>query len=78
MTFYPEYETTDRYYSVKFYSWDGSVVLQPYTYTDETGATVTVQKETWEVKYGTVYDGPITNFLYRDRSKLDRLERYGF
>ena len=48
------------------------------TYIDENGSTVTTMLETWEVKYGTVYNGPITNFLYRDSSKLNDEERYGF
>jgi hypothetical protein len=28
-------------------------------------------REVWSVKYGTVYDGPIKNFLERDSSQLN-------
>ncbi len=65
MTFYPEYEQTDRYYEVKFYDYDGNIVLQN-------------GEETWSVKYDEVYDGPIKNFLYRDDSNLADNLRYGF
>jgi hypothetical protein len=78
MIFYPEYITTDRYYQVKFYNYDNTVLKQPYTYTDESGATVTEMREAWNVKYGTVYDGPVKNFLYRSSNGLSEEERYGF
>lgn len=57
MTFYPEYIVSTRQYNVKFYDYDGSVVLQD-------------GKEQWPVNYNTIYDGPIENFNYRDSSSL--------
>jgi hypothetical protein len=71
MILYPEYKETDRYYEVKFYDADGNIVPQ---LDKNTG----VQKDSWLVKYGTVYDGPVGNFLYRDDSQLGDELRYAF
>ena len=71
MILYPEYKETDRYYEVKFYDADGNVVPQ-------LDKNIGVQKDAWLVKYGTVYDGPVGNFLYRDDSQLGDELRYAF
>lgn len=78
LTFHPDYEVTDRYYSVKFYDWDGNVIKQEHIYTDAESNEITEYLDVWPVKYGTVYDGPISNFLYRDSSSLGSNLRYGF
>ena len=57
MTFYPEYIVSTRQYNVKFYDYDGTVILQD-------------GKEYWPVNYNTIYNGPIENFNYRDSSSL--------
>lgn len=74
MTFYPQYEEQDRYYEVKFYDSNNRIVLQSTV--DENGATIYL--ESWLVRYNDIYNGPITNFLYRDDSSLPDYERYDF
>ena len=65
LTFVPEYNAIDRYYEVRFYDYDGSIILQD-------------GQESWPVKYNSVYDGPIKNFYYRDSSNLSEYDRYAF
>ena len=81
LVLYPDYEETPRFYPVKFYNWDGTVLRQAQSTTDpETGAATTIWVENWMVQYGTKYDGPVTNFLERtDETGLsNEYERYGF
>ena len=65
MEFYPEYDELDRMYSVKFLDWNNDPVLQ-------NGET------TYWVKYNTKYNGPITNFYYRNDNSLKDDERWSF
>ena len=64
MVFMAEFKAIDRYYEVKFYN-GTEVILQD-------------GKESWPVRYGRTYDGPIINFCYRDDSGLPLTQRYTF
>lgn len=65
MVFYPVYIETDRYYEVRFYDYDGSIIQQN-------------GQDSYAVKYGSKYDGPMKNFNYRDSSALDLDKRWAF
>ena len=70
MTFYPDYSESPRQYSVKFKDWDGNEIVQEHS--DGTSST------SWMVDYGTLYDGPIKNYYYRDSSDLASVLRWAF
>lgn len=70
MVFYPEFNTQDRVYTVKFYDWEENIILQEST----TGESV----DRWSVVYNNRYDGPIKNFYYRDSSDLTDDYRWAF
>lgn len=62
-TFYPEYTSEKTKHSIKFYDYDGELI-----HTDE-------------IPYGSTYragGGTQVNYLYKDSSNLNTLERYGF
>ena len=68
MTFYPEFREEVRKHELKFYDYEGNVILQN-------------GKETFGVPYGSTYreaNGPLTNFYYLDSSDLPEDKRYGF
>ena len=68
MTFYPEFIEEVKKHELKFFDYNGNVILQN-------------GKETFGVPYGSTYreaNGPLTNFYYLDSSDLLDDERYGF
>lgn len=68
MVFIPEFKEEIRKHEIKFYDYDGNVILQN-------------GKETFGVPYGSTYrdaNGPLTNYWYLDSSKLPLDRRYGF
>lgn len=62
--FTPVFSTIEREYFVRFYS-GNQIVLQN-------------GREEWYVKYGRLYDGPISNFLYKEPNDLAEDYRYRF
>ena len=70
MIFYPEYSETPRQYTVKFKDWNGNEIIQEHP----DGSTST----SWMVDYGTIYNGPIKNYYYRDSSDLASVLRWAF
>lgn len=64
ITFTPVFNTIEREYFVRFYS-GTDIVLQD-------------SEEMWFVKYNNIYDGPLTNFHYKDPSNLGTDYRYAF
>lgn len=68
MTFYPEFLEDVKKHEIKFFDYDGNVILQN-------------GKESFGVPYGMTYTqagGPMTNFYYKDSSNLPDDRRYGF
>ena len=68
MIFIPEFIQDVRKHEIKFYDYDGNVILQN-------------GKETFGVPYGSTYraaNGPLTNYWYLDSEKLPLEKRYGF
>ena len=68
MTFYPEFLEEVRKHELKFYDYEGNVILQN-------------GKETFGVPFGSTYKasgGPLTNFYYLDSADLPEDKRYGF
>lgn len=65
MTFYPEWIVSPRQYPVKFYDWEGKIIPQQKIVDGQ----ITYVNE-WPVDYGSVYDGPIKNYHYRDSSEF--------
>ena len=68
MIFYPEFIEEIKKYPVKFFDYDGNVILQ-------------YGEEALGVPYGMTYTeigGPIVNFYYKDSSNLPDDKRYGF
>lgn len=72
MVFIPEFKEEIRKHEIKFYDYDGKIILQN-------------GKETFGVPYGSTYrgldnpePGPLTNYYYLDSSNLADNKRYGF
>lgn len=68
MVFYPEFLEDVKKHEIKFFDYDGNVILQN-------------GKESFGVPYGMTYTkagGPMTNFYYKDSSNLPDDRRYGF
>lgn len=68
LTFYPDYKETIREFSVRFY--DGASIIKQWdgeSWVDD-----------WKVPYNQVYDGPLTNYYYKDGSDLQDTQRYTF
>ena len=66
--FYPWFKQDVKRHAVKFFDYNGNVILQN-------------GKETFGVPYGMTYSdakGPMTNFYYKDSSDLPAEKRYGF
>ena len=68
MTFYPEFIEEKKKHLVKFFDYDGNVILQN-------------GNETFGVPYGSTYkeaNGPMVNFYYKDSDDLPENKRYTF
>lgn len=68
MVFYPIFLEATKEHEVKFYDYDGNIILQD-------------GQESFGVPYGSTYaaaGGPMTNYYYLDSSKLPSNQRYGF
>lgn len=68
MVFIPIFLEKVRKHEIKFFDYEGNVILQN-------------GEETFGVPYGSTYTaagGPMTNFYYLDSSKLPEDKRYGF
>lgn len=68
MVFIPEFKEEIRKHEIKFYDYDGNVILQN-------------GKETFGVPYGSTYkaaNGPLNNYYYLDSGNLADNKRYGF
>ena len=68
MTFYPEFIEEKKKHLIKFFDYDGNVILQN-------------GNETFGVPYGMTYaaaGGPMVNFYYKDSADLPVDKRYGF
>jgi hypothetical protein len=66
--FYPWFKQDVKRHAVKFFDYDGNVILQN-------------GEETFGVPYGKTYakaGGPMTNFYYKDSGDLPAEKRYGF
>lgn len=70
MVFYPIYNNIVRKYEISFYDYDRSIIYQK----NDLNEPLT----SWLVDYGSIYDGPIKNYYYRDDSELNTFERYKF
>ena len=68
MIFYPEFIEETKKHEIKFFDYDGNVILQN-------------GKETFGVPYGSTYKaagGPLGNFYYKSDSDLPEDKRYAF
>lgn len=70
LTLYPKYDAVLQKYEVTFYDHNGKVIGQE----NESGAFLS----SWEVEYGSLYNGPMVNYYYRDESNLPATRRYKF
>lgn len=66
---YPEYKTQKNKYKVSFYDWNNNVIAQ-----EKDGVLLT----SWEVEYGSIYDGPIKGYYHRPDTGLGDTERWKF
>lgn len=68
MVFYPIFQEEKKKHAIKFFDYDGNVILQN-------------GEETFGVPYGEKYraaGGPMTNFYYKDSGDLPANKRYSF
>jgi hypothetical protein len=70
MEFYPEYITSIRQYSVRFYT-DKAILIPQVAPTGET-------YDEWLVDYNTIYNGPMQEYYYKSSDDLSEYMRYTF
>lgn len=70
LVLYPVFNVEVRQYTVTFYTDDKVKISQ----VDENGDSY----DSWSVDYGSLYDGPMKNFYYKDSSSLGEEYRYTF